>query len=153
MTTKYFNDKPLARLGADRYDFQAHIDGTDFRQNATTVDLQTPLTINSILSTTVEESIINLKDQLDTVTGAPDATASVKGILKLTTDLGGTAALPNVVGLQGRPVSNTAPTTDQVLTWNGSSWLPASLSITFTAAGDLAGTNLTQTVKGLTRNS
>lgn len=27
-------------------------------------------------------------------------------------------------GLQGRPVSNAAPSTDQVLKWNGSSWVP-----------------------------
>lgn len=115
---KYFNNKPLARLGADRYDFQDHVDGYSFRHDATNIDLATPITINSILTDTVEEAIINLTDYIDTVTSPPDATASVKGILKLTTDLGGTAALPNVVGLQGRPVSNTAPSTNQVIGWN-----------------------------------
>jgi hypothetical protein len=31
----------------------------------------------------------------------------------------------NSTQLQSRPVSATAPTTDQVLTWNGSAWVPA----------------------------
>lgn len=104
--------------GADRYDFQDHVDGYSFRHDATDIDLATPITINSILTTNVENSIINLKNYIDGYTSVPDATSSVKGILKLTTDLGGTAALPNVVGLQGRSVSNTAPTTNQVLGWN-----------------------------------
>lgn len=32
----------------------------------------------------------------------------------------------NATKLQGRPVSSTAPTTSQTLTWNGSAWIPAS---------------------------
>ena len=39
-------------------------------------------------------------------------------------DLTGTSLLQVVVGLQGRPVSSTAPTTNQVLTWNGTTWIP-----------------------------
>lgn len=115
---KYYNNKPLARFGADRYDFQDHIDGYSFRHDATDIDLATPITINSILTTTVENSIINLKNYIDGYTEVPDATSSVKGKLQLTTDLGGTAASPNVVGLRGRSLSSAVPTTNDVLSWN-----------------------------------
>lgn len=33
-----------------------------------------------------------------------------------------------VVGLQGRPVSNTPPTKNQALAWNGSQWVPTTVS-------------------------
>ena len=41
----------------------------------------------------------------------------------ISTNDGGTTA--TVVGLQGRSVANTTPTSGQVLKWNGSSWAPA----------------------------
>ena len=40
-------------------------------------------------------------------------------------DLDGTYPNPNVDGLQGRPVASTAPSSGQVLKWNGSAWAPA----------------------------
>lgn len=39
-------------------------------------------------------------------------------------DLGGTFPNPVVDALQGRPVTNTAPTSGQVLSWNGAAWAP-----------------------------
>lgn len=39
-------------------------------------------------------------------------------------DIGGTYGNPLVVGLQGRPVSPTAPLEGQVLAWDGSAWAP-----------------------------
>jgi hypothetical protein len=66
-------------------------------------------------------------------------------------DLSGSNTSQSVIKIQGQSVSNTAPTTNQVLTWNGSSWiatnLPATAGTTF--AGDLSGTSTTQTVVGL----
>jgi len=50
-----------------------------------------------------------------------DATSSVKGVVQLSGDLAGTAAIPVVAGLQGTPVSATAPSNGQVLTYNGAS--------------------------------
>lgn len=40
-------------------------------------------------------------------------------------DLAGSATSQTVIGLRGRPLSNLAPTTNDVLTWNGSTWIPA----------------------------
>jgi hypothetical protein len=39
-------------------------------------------------------------------------------------DLNGTYPNPTVDGLQGRPVTNTPPSTNQVLKWNGAAWAP-----------------------------
>ncbi|MBX2967686.1 MAG: hypothetical protein KF845_16210 [Cyclobacteriaceae bacterium] len=39
-------------------------------------------------------------------------------------NLGGTYPNPTVVQIQSRPVANTAPTTGQVLKWNGTAWTP-----------------------------
>lgn len=55
------------------------------------------------------------------------ANGSRPGLVQLTNDLGNTAALPKVVGLQGRAVASTTPTDGYVLTWDnaGSTWKPA----------------------------
>ena len=45
-------------------------------------------------------------------------------------DLSGSASSQTVIGLQGRTVSSTAPLVNQALTWNGSVWVPMSISNT-----------------------
>jgi hypothetical protein len=45
-------------------------------------------------------------------------------IIELNNDLGGSLSLPKVIGLQGKPVSNSQPTAGDLLFWNGTSWLP-----------------------------
>lgn len=43
-------------------------------------------------------------------------------------DLAGTTTSQIVIGIQGNPISNTTPTTNQVLAWNGSNWTPTTVS-------------------------
>jgi len=53
-------------------------------------------------------------------------------------DLSGTLPNPTVVGIQGKAVSATAPTSNQVLVFNGTTWVPNNFSPT--VGGDLSGT-------------
>ncbi len=75
-------------------------------------------------------------------------------------DLSGTYPDPTVIGLQGKPLSNVAPTVGQVLKWNGSEWKPmtepvsnvqtlTSLPPNGPASNDLSGTYPGPTVIGL----
>ncbi len=50
--------------------------------------------------------------------------AAAVNVGALNGDLTGTLPAPVVAGLRGRPISLTAPTTSQVLQWDGSSWSP-----------------------------
>jgi hypothetical protein len=61
-------------------------------------------------------------------------------------DLGGTTSQPVVSKLRGNAVSSLTPTTGQVLTWGGSSWIPASNASYFdynTTTSDTSIANLT----------
>jgi hypothetical protein len=84
-----------------------------------------------------------VKSRLDAIESA----ISGSGGIPLAGDLGGSVALPMVIGLQGRPVASTAPTVNQVLSWNGVSWSPS--NSTFFPNGDLSGNSGSQTVIGL----
>ena len=64
-------------------------------------------------------------------------------------DLSGIATHQVVTGLQNKPISSIIPSTGQVLSYNGSSWIPASIPPGFTAATDLTGSSTSQVVIGL----
>lgn len=70
-------------------------------------------------------------------TVVPDATTSAKGILQLARDLGGTAVLPVVVGLQGSDVAATAPANGETLIWSTSNsrWEPGAISAGYSPSG------------------
>ena len=80
--------------------------------------------------------------QLNRISTPPTLVSAAAG------DLAGSYPAPTVSRIQGRPVSSTAPTSGQVLSWDGGSWTPQSLGqsscptcvLTSSAAtGDLTG--------------
>ena len=89
------------------------------------------------------------------------ATQSTLGTIQLTRDLGGTNGVePLVIGLQGRSVSAQTPVTGNVLTWNGSAWIPQNISGLFAGGGDIntsssspASTSTLQYIGNLSGNS
>ncbi|WP_449387532.1 hypothetical protein [Chryseobacterium lineare] len=65
-----------------------------------------------------------------TGTSATDATTTAKGIVQLAGDLAGTATSPTVAKIQNNAVSATAPSSGQVLGWNGTAWVPTAVDNT-----------------------
>lgn len=145
----------VGRLATDRFDFQKHVDGTDFRHNATQTDLFPTLVINSTITTTVQEALQELVGILavPTINQATIGTSTTNlGTVTLGGDFSGTgstALSPKVGGIQGRPIQNIAPTSGQSLAWNGSFWTPTSVSPLGAAGGDLSGSYPNPTVSGL----
>jgi len=154
------NFKPgVGHLVTDRFDFQKHIDGENFRHEAGSIDLNPSVTIGSTVITDVQTAIAALAGTI-IVPSVPDATTVSKGVIQLGGDLfgtGTTAVAPKVSGLQGFPVSAATPATNQVLTWTGTTWAP-SVIVNATSAvfgtikllGDLnAGTASSPVVTGI----
>jgi len=122
------------RLVTDRFDFQKHIDGYSFRHQAPQIDLFPTLVIGGNPQNNVQQALTTISSMLVPPT-IPDATSSVKGIIKLGGDLsgiGGTAAAPKVSAIQGYPILNVAPSAGYVLYYNGSAWTPQSSASAFT---------------------
>lgn len=100
-------------------------------------------------------------------TSTPDATNAVKGAVQLAGDLNstiaspvGTAALPKVTGLQGIPISSTAPTTGQALVFDGNNWVPTAIpsmptviKTTTTQVSSSVSNSTYQTINALTFNT
>lgn len=146
------NQKPLApnytpdvgRLVTDRFDFQSHVDGADFRHHADQIDLFPTLVISSQTVTNVQQALEAIVAHINPPP-LPQATigntTANLGVITLGGDLSGngsTAFSPKVSGIQGFPISTVPPSNGQVLTWNGSSWFPQSVG-TVTFSGDLSG--------------
>ncbi|UPZ17873.1 beta strand repeat-containing protein [Flavobacterium humidisoli] len=86
----------------------------------------------------------------------PNATTAATGKVQLAGDLAGsgtTALVPKVSGLQGTPVSGTAPVNGQILSFNGTSWSPITPSA-FSEADGVVGNEVTDVLanRGLTRS-
>jgi len=71
----------------------------------------------------------------------PSGSGSSSAGVQIGGDIGGTLSTPKVTGIQGNPVSATAPTVGQTLVWSGTAWVPGTrassitLEHVFTAAG------------------
>lgn len=138
----------VGRLVADRFDFQAHITGTNFRHTADQIDLTSLITIDGYICHTVQDAVSSLA----LITAPPiiaSATTSSQGIIQLSGDIAGVATAIRITGLQGKPVNTLVPHLNDVLTWNGISWGPSAAINAFTANGDLTGNNLIQQVVSL----
>lgn len=124
------NFKPgVGRLVTDRYDFQTHINGTGLNHLANQIILSPPVTVGVTVISDVQTAIAALSGTIIVPT-VPDATTSSKGIIQLGGDLSGlntSAAHPTLGSLQGTLLSISAPTTNQVLQWNGTAWVNAAI--------------------------
>lgn len=129
-----------ARLVTDRYDFQDHVTGANFRHNADIIVLSPAISVNGgPASSDLQEVLTQINALVPQV--VPDATSSSTGLIQLAGDLAaGTATSPVVTGIRGFPIQNTTPNSGDVLTWTGSFWTPQALTSTFS----------TLTVSGLT---
>ncbi len=137
------------RLVTDRFDFEKHVNGTDFNHESSNVTISPAITIDGYARSDVHAAI----QALTNIAYPPtivDASGSVKGIIRLSNDLGGTAASPTIVGLQNIPVLTTTPYVGEVLTFNGVGWSPEVNANTFVAGGDLTGDNISQIVSSIT---
>ena len=104
----------------------ATIPVADVTDAQTTVNLSTNITTNTG-STTMYPSVAAVETYV-TGKATSDATTSTKGKIQLAGDLGGTAEAPLVVKIQNVAVNTTAPSTGQLLQFDGSSWKPVSAS-------------------------
>jgi hypothetical protein len=144
------NFKPgVGRLVTDRYDFENHIQGNNFRHTANQIDMSPPVMVDGHIKHTVQEAVQAIS-YLVSPPVLPDASPTVKGLIKLGGDLGGTADIQKVIGIQGNPVNTSTPGVGNVLTWDGFSWSPLAPVNNFTAGGDLIGTNSVQQIVQIT---
>lgn len=124
----------------------------------TVVDLQTPVvgaTVNQL-----RDAIVAIEAELGVQPAGTDATVAARltrlentvilDVVTIAGDLGGVPNDPLVIGLQGRPLAPTAPTTGQVIAWNGIVWTPAN---NINLAQDLGGTPIAPLVVGLQGNA
>ena len=150
-------NKNFGRLVTDRYDFESHIDGSDFRHDAKQIDLEpniniiNPITNQTTSLKTVFEAVENISNIISNPIVLP-ATNNRLGIITLSGDIEGSLSATDikVSGLRGKPISNTAPNTNDVLTWDGNNWIPSPTQNLFFASGDLQGTSQSQQVVKIT---
>lgn len=137
----------IGRLATDRFTYEKHTNGTDDRHQAGQIDLFPTVVIGST-KTNVQDAIAAIS--LAIGTPPPDASTTVKGIVKLSGDIAGTATSVSVTKIQGKPISTSVPNSGDVLTWDGSVWKPQSITGTFVnlnvSGNTILGTNSSNTL-------
>lgn len=78
---------------------------------------------------TIGGALITLQNLINTSSGG----------VQIGGDLGGTNGAPLVIGIQGFPISNAAPTNGQILGFVGGAWAPINSNLAGAAGGDLGG--------------
>ena len=125
------NFKPgVGRLATDRYDFALHYEGQAFQHTAGQIILSPPVTIGTGTVSDVQTAIAQLSGTI-VIPTVPNATKTSVGVIQLGGDLNGlnsTALNPQLSALQGTTLSISAPSTGQVLQWNGSAWVNFTLT-------------------------
>src|SRR5665213_4479885 len=108
-----------------------------------TIDLVSPITGN--ITNRLRDAIIQTQTALGINPGGIYGTVRnrldiLESNLSFSTgaDLSGSNKLQTVIGLQSRPISNTAPSFGQSYVWDGSEWSPGSPSLSGNAGGDLS---------------
>jgi hypothetical protein len=99
-------------------------------------------------SSTIRNRLDELEQVIITLSGGGSAFTASQ-------DLSGTSISQTVIGLQGRSVSNIAPSDGYILTWlaSTSKWTPESAPVGFSAGKDLSGTATLQTVIAIQGNA
>lgn len=82
-------------------------------------DDRSPVSLGRVALTAAPYALYALGAPWSGLTGVPAASGDVEGTYP---DL-------TVTGLQGRPVANIAPTSDQMLRWSGSAWEPTTQNL------------------------
>jgi hypothetical protein len=114
----------VGRLVTDRFDFRKHINGIAFNHNASGINLSPIITINGDGYNNVQSALAALAQNIIPPT-ISNATTSSLGLIQLSGDISGAATTVRVTGLRGFPIQNLTPTINQVLTYNGTAWIPA----------------------------
>jgi hypothetical protein len=122
---------------------------------AMTINIATANTSTTGLLTGADWTTFNAKAPAFTITGSNITyAANVLSVPNLAGDVTGTLAANTVVKLQTVPVSNTAPTTGQVLAYSGTAWTPTTQALnkrlTYVGEVVVATAGATATVAGIT---